>query len=246
MLNNCLRLLACAGLVMAMAACDDPPPPRLAAEIATPAAKVTSETIEAEEFRRWALGERLAYAWGRVLAAKKLYQSGDTPSAAEQMSGLAEKMTSADMAALARLGFDAGPLSALSGALDLGRPDEEVSALFETAVANLSEAAAMSGEPAEDIVAFLMRLSAEAYGLGVRFSEIEDLEAYQAAYGYAAAARDLVEPLDPEAYGDLSLELKLLVLMWPSAGPLAGSTPPPEFQMADQFARVKLMLSLMP
>ncbi|MBY9065826.1 hypothetical protein K1X12_02895 [Hyphomonas sp. WL0036] len=155
-------------------------------------------------------------------------------------------MTSADMAALARLGFDAGPLSALSGALDLDRPTEEVAALFEAASANLAEAIAATDEAPEDVVSFLMRLSAEAYDHSVRFSEIKDLEEYQAAYGYAVAARNLVEPLDPETYGGLSLELKLLVLMWPSAGPLAGSTPPPEFQMADQFARVKLVLSQMP
>lgn len=91
-----------------------------------------------------------------------------------------------------------------------------------------------------------MRLSAEAYEAGVKYGEIIDLEAYQAAYGYAVAARDLISPLDETVYGDLRLELDILVLMWPAAGPLAGRTPPPEVRMSEQFARVKMALAVLP
>ena len=131
-------------------------------------------------------------------------------------------------------------------ALELDRPAEEIEPLLAGAESSLFAALAASDAPPKESVAFLMRLSAEAYERGVKYGEIIDAPAYQSAYGYAVAAREVVSRLDDAVYGALRLELDILALMWPAAGPVPERTPPPELRMSEQFARVKLALSALP
>lgn len=242
-----LVVSAAASLALIASACDgQPAKPRLG-ELDPQAGKpVTSDTIKSEQFRSWAPSEQAAFVMGRVIAADMLFRAGEKDAAAIQLEGLANRFSAADDGSLQALGFEPQRIDMLSAGLELGRADEEVQQLFADAEANLSAALAASGTPPEDTVTFLMQQSAEAYDLGVKYGEVEDAKAYQAAFGFAVAARDLISPLDPEVYGDLRLELDILVLMWPSAGPLPGRTPPPEVRMSEQFARVKVALTMLP
>jgi len=241
-----LALSAATSLVLVVACDGQPARPKLG-ELDPQAGKpVTSDTIKSEQFRSWAPSERAAFLMGRVIAADMLFRAGEREAATAQLYGLANRFSTADDGALRALGFEPERIDMLSAGLELGRAEDEIAQLFADAEANLSAALAGSGTAPEDTVTFLMRQSAEAYDLGVRYGEVEDAKAYQAAFGFAVAARDLISPLDPAVYGDLRLELDILVLMWPSAGPLPGRTPPPEMRMSEQFARVKLALTMLP
>lgn len=247
MIQDLLKLAAATGLTLIVSGCDGQPAKPQLGELDPQAGKpVTSETIRSEQFRSWQTSERLAFLTGRVIAADMLYRSGARDAAADQISGLTQRLTSADDGKLQELGFEPARIEMLAGALELGRTDEELAQHFLDAEANLSAALAASGATPEDTVAFLMGQSAEAYRQGVKYGEIMDAKAYQAAFGYAVAARDMIAPLDEAIYGDLRLELDILVLMWPAAGPLPEKTPPPEVRMSEQFARVKMALTMLP
>lgn len=242
-----LALSTATTLALVLAACDGQPATPKLGELDPQAGKpVTSDTIKSEQFRSWAPSERAAFLMGRVIAADMLFRAGEREAAATQLEGLANRLNASEDGSLQMLGFEPERIAVLSTGLELGRAEEEVQPLFADAEANLSAALAASGTAPEDTVTFLMQQSAEAYDLGVTYGEIDDAKAYQAAFGFAVAARDLISPLDPGVYGDLRLELDILVLMWPSAGPLPGRTPPPEVRMSEQFARVKLALTMLP
>lgn len=247
MIHGFLKLAAGAGFLLIVAACDEPPPGAGAGGFDPLAAKpATHDPIKAEQFRSWPASDRAAFVAGRVIAADMLYRAGAGDAAAAQIAGVTQQVMPGDDGALAALGFESALVEALAAALELGRPEEEIAPLFVQAETNVSAAIAASGAAPEDVTAFLMQLSADAYGAGVKYGEIIDAKAYQSSYGYALAARDLISPLDEGVYGDLRLELDILVLMWPAAGPLPDRTPPPEVRMAEQFGRVKAALTKLP
>lgn len=242
-----LKLAAGAGCLLMAAACDEPSVrPEMDMFDPIAAQPVMSDKIRVEQYRSWPASDRAAFLAGRVIAADMLFRAGEAEAAAAQIAGVAQPVLETDEGALQALGFEPARVEALVAALELGRPEEEVMPLFTGAEENLSAALAASGAAPVDTTAFLMRLSAEAYERGVRYGEIIDVTAYQSAYGYAVTARDLISPLDDAVYGDLRLELDILVLMWPASGPLPDRTPPPELRMAEQFARVKLAMAVLP
>jgi hypothetical protein len=241
-----LALSAAASLVLVVA-CDGRPARPELGELDPQARKpVASDTIKSEQSRSWAPSERVAFLMGHVIAADMLFRGGEREAATAQLEGLPNRFSTADGGALRALGFEPERINMLSAGLELGRAEDEIARLFAEAEANLSAALAASATAPEDTVTFLMRQSAEAYDLGVKYGEVEDDKAYQAAFGFAVAARDLISPLDQAVYGDLRLELDILVLMWPSSGPLPGRIPPPEMRMSEQFARGKLALTRLP
>ena len=247
MIQGLLKLTAGAGLALMVVACDDQPPGGSPAPfdpmVANPAAP---KAVKAEEAGGWSPPQQAAFLAGRVIAADMVFRAGERDAAKAQLADVRQQMTALDTGALQALGFEPARIEAIQGALDLDLPEEEIAPLFAGAESNLSGVIEVSGVAPKETVTFLMRLSAEAYEAGVKYGEIIDLEAYQAAYGYAVAARDLIAPLDETVYGDLRLELDILVLMWPATGPLAGRTPPPEMRMSEQFARVKMALAVLP
>ncbi|MFN3608446.1 MAG: hypothetical protein ACK4Y9_05225 [Hyphomonas sp.] len=247
MIQGVLKVAAGAGLLWMTAACEERPARPQTGALNPPVARpASSDAITSEQVRSWAVSDRAAFLAGRVVAADRLYRAGETQAALAQISSVTQIVASADNGALQALGFQPARVEALVAALELDRPAEEIAPLFIEAESSLSAAIAASGAAPEDVAAFLMQLSADAYGGGVRYGEILDAGAYQSSYGYAVAARDLIAPLDPGVYGDLGLELDILVLMWLAAGPLPDRTPPPEVRMAEQFARVKLALAMLP
>ncbi|MFN4184045.1 MAG: hypothetical protein ACK4M6_04615 [Hyphomonas sp.] len=244
---NLLKLAAGTSLALMAVACDERPVRPDAGKFDPLVSKpVTSETLKSEQFRSWPASDRAAFLAGQVIAADMLFRAGDAEAAAGQLAGLSQQAASAEDGELRSLGFLPARIDALSAALELGRPEEEIAQRFADAEANLADVMSASGALPQDIVGFLMRQSAEAYDAGVRYGDVIDAGAYQAAYGFAVTARDLTSPLEEAVYGDLRLELDILVLMWPAAGPLPDRIPPPEVRMAEQFARVKLALAKLP
>lgn len=240
-----LKLIAGLSVLATLAGCDAGPP-----RVVKPDANarhlggISAGSVDAaEQFGSWAPVNQLAFLAGKVSAARQLFMVGDTASAKRLLDGLGRQAASADAGALRELGFEPQRLDALADAMTLGRPDGDVAELLESTLGNLSGAIASSESSPKETVNFLMIRSAEAYEQAVRFGEIVDLDAYQTAYGNAVAARELVSGLEGQGYEQLSLELGMLVMMWPTGGPLAARTPPPEFRMAEQFARVRLVLA---
>lgn len=247
MVYGCLKVAFGAGCLLIVAACEERNSGVAPGVLQPPSAKpAASAPIAPQDLRSWTVSERAAFLAGRVIAADMLFRAGDAQAAAAQISGITQMVTSAERGALQALGFEPGRVETLVAALELGRPEEEIAALFVDAESNLAEVRTAAGAAPEEVTAFLMQLSADAYGAGVKYGEIIDAAAYQSSYGYAVAARDLISPLDEGVYGDLRLELDILVLMWPAAGPLPERTPPPEVRMAEQFARVKTALTKLP
>ncbi|MGE6696697.1 hypothetical protein ACQKH5_03320 [Hyphomonas sp. NPDC076900] len=247
MIQGLLRLTAGAGLALMVVACDEQPPQgRPAAFDPMVANPATQKAVKADEAAGWSPPQQAAFLAGRLIAADRVFRAGERDAAKMQLGDLRQQMAALDSGALQSLGFEPARIEAIQGALDLDLPEEEITPLFAGAESNLAGVIEVSGVAPKETVTFLMRLSAEAYEAGVKYGEIIDLEAYQAAYGYALAARDLISPLDETVYGDLRLELDILVLMWPAVGPLPGRTPPPEVRMSEQFARVKVALAVLP
>ncbi|WP_035591297.1 MULTISPECIES: hypothetical protein [Hyphomonas] len=247
MIRGILKLAAGAGLLVTAVACDGQPGRPDTGRPGPLAAKPeTRETLKAEQFRSWAVADRAAFLAGRIVAADMLFRAGEVDAARAQIAGTTQRLSAADDGALEALGFEPARVEALVVALELGRPEEEVAPLFADAESNLKAVLAASGAAPEDVTAFLMQLSADAYQTGVKFGDIVDAQAYQSAYGYAVTGRDLISPLDEMVYGELRLELDILVLMWPAGGPLPDRTPAPEVRMVEQFGRIKAALQALP
>lgn len=240
-------LVLAGALTLILAGCDDAPPAVSGEPYRPPpGGTAPTERMQADQWRTWPLAHRAAYIAGRVAAADMLYRMGHETEAAGHLKRPVEQVYSVDRAGLQALGFRAELVDAAAGAIEIGRPPDEVEPLLAGAVSNLAGTLAASGAAPKDLVTFLMRVCAEAYDAGVDRGDIVNVEAYQASYGYAVAARDLVATLERETYGDLRLELDILVLMWPASGPVEGSAPPPEIRMAEQLSRVRLALALAP
>lgn len=248
MIPAMLKLMAAASLALMVAACDETSAQQGGASQFDPMAAKPAATkaMKSDEAVSWTAPQQAAALSGRLIAADMMFRAGERDGAKAQLKGLKQAMTTLDTGALQALGFEPARIDAIQGALDLGLTDKEIAPLFARAEANLSGVIEASGVAPEETVTFLMRLSAKAYEAGVKYGDIVDLDAYQASFGYAVAARDLIAPLDAAVYGDLRLELDILVLMWPAAGPVAGHTPPPEVRMSEQFGRVKLALAGLP
>lgn len=241
------RFLFAGGFMLLVAGCEDAAAPVSGEPYRPPpGGTAPTERMQADQWRTWPLAHRAAYIAGRVAAADMLYRMGHETEAAGHLKRPVEQVYAIDRAGLQALGFRAELVDAAAGAIDIGRPPEDVEPLLAGAVGNLAETLAASGESPKSLVTFLMRICAEAYDAGVDRGDVVNVEAYQAAYGYALVARDLASAQDPDTYGDLRLELDILVLMWPASGPVEGSAPPPEIRMAEQLARVRLALALVP
>ncbi|MFN3313039.1 MAG: hypothetical protein ACK46Q_06205, partial [Hyphomonas sp.] len=187
-----------------------------------------------------------SYMQARLITAQRFLETGREPEAVTALLEAAEATYRIDPDGMDQAGYQRAQLDAVTAALSLERPDEEVLAALEAAEAHL----ASLREPAEgggaELISFLMQICAEAYEAGVSLGSVRRPLEYQTAYGLAILAQELASELDAETHGDLHLELRMLVLMWPAAGPVTTAAPPPEFQMAEQFARVGSALAGLP
>lgn len=183
--------------------------------------------------------QRAALAHARAVTAIALYRAGEAEGAAVHAGRIDAGAHPGLMVGLDTMGFDPAAVAAVAAA-----PEDEAAA--EAARVML---AAMRPGMTGDVKAtteFLMKQLASEYEAGADAGTIVDLAAYQTAYGLAVTARDIVAAQDPEVYGKLSLDLEILVRMWPGNGPLATYTPAPDTEMAAALSNVKSALASLP
>lgn len=245
-MKNYLTGSLLAGALMILPACEDDGPVVALPRDVPEHNSVLDEVHKAEQRKAWRPEEQIAFIMGRVSAADRLYVSGYADQALIHIRDAVEDVHLSAGPGLEKAGYQPGFVRAAAGAIEIARPAEEAGPLLSAARDHALEVLIASSDPPDEAITFLMRLSAEAYERGVDMGRIRNMEDYQAAYGYALAARDLISALDPEGYEKLRMELELLVLMWPSAGPVENAPPPPDMQMAKQFAQIKERLSALP
>lgn len=190
--------------------------------------------------------KRLALLSGHVAAGLALYRAGVADDASVHLSHPVSDAHADEVAGFKALGFRPELFRQILDELDAGKPAAETELLLAEAETHLADLRRTAGGDPKVLIEFLMKTLAEAYDAGVDNSVIVSLGDYQDAYGLAVAAREMAGAQDPAVYGSLKLELDVLVLMWPGRGPVSTSLPPPEFQMVEQLARVKLALASLP
>ncbi|MEZ5945420.1 MAG: hypothetical protein R3C13_06905 [Hyphomonas sp.] len=186
-------------------------------------------------------GERALRIEVHVRAALALASAGEGEEAAAQLRAATNQIDPGELPGLEALGFDPAAFDEAALMLQAGAAPQDAQALLDTVAENTAALRAQAGKgaPAEEI-AWLMKQCLKEYRRGVSLdNRIEDVGAYQDAYGYAVVAQEVADGLDDEA-GDLRLELKLLVLMWPDAGPVWDEVPAPVLHFANQVSRVEL------
>ena len=187
------------------------------------------------------IDERAALMSGHVSSAMALAAAGAPEDAAAQLRMAIDEVKPGGMTRLVENGLDPDAFETAAAALESGEPADAALADVAADMATLRERAA--GETVH-LVAYLAKHCLRAYRDGVSLdNQVSDLSEYQVAYGYAVQARELASTLPADKAGDLQLELELLVRMWPSDGPLAGSAPAPLMTFAGQVSRVELELS---
>lgn len=187
------------------------------------------------------IDERAALMSGHVSSAMALAAAGASEDAAAQLRMAIDEVKPGGMTRLVENGLDPDAFEAAAAALEAGEPADAALAEVTEDMSTLRERAA--GDPVH-LVAYLAKHCLRAYRDGVSLdNQVANLAEYQAAYGYAVQARELASTLPADKAGDLQLELELLVRMWPSGGPLAGSAPAPLMTFAGQVSRVELELS---
>jgi hypothetical protein len=207
---------------------------------------VSTPTIPELQMQNLPVDQRLALVSGHAAAGLALYRAGAADEAAHHLTHLGAGAKADEVAGFDALGFKPELFNQISTEIGAGRQAVEIEPLLAEAEANLAEMRRAAGGNPKELVEFLMKNLATEYDSGVDNSVIVDLGDYQDAYGYARVARDIAAAQDPAIFGALRLELDLLVLMWPGKGPMSTSLPPPEFQVAEQLARVKLALASLP
>lgn len=242
--NGSLSLQAgAAALALALSACEESP---MARQPYVPGSRPADVTVEAARVRAWSPAQRASFMQARLITAQRLLETGREPDAVTALLEAAEATYRPDPGAMDKVGYLRAPLDAVSAALSLERPDEEVLAALEAAEAHLAGLQVGAEGGGAELIGFLMQVCAEAYEAGVSYGSIVRPLDYQTAYGLAILAQELASELESEAHANLHLELRMLVLMWPAAGPVTTAAPPPEFQMAEQFARVRSALAGLP
>jgi hypothetical protein len=227
------------GFAAGLAACDKGAPQRGEPYFPPSVAQQEREIFGEQKPSDLPANQRAALAHAYAVTALALYRAGATVEAAVHVREIDPAANPGLMVGLDTMGFDPALLTAVAEA-----PEDEVAA--EAASAMLAAMRpAMTGN-IKETTAFLMKRLAADYEAGAQAGAILDLAAYQRAYGLAVTARDLAAAQDPEAYGKLTLELEILVRMWPGRGPLSASTPAPDFEMATALSDVKSALASLP
>lgn len=240
------RWPALAAMMLSMAACGDGERPRGEPYVPSPEAEQATKAYVPADVAELPVAQRAALVQAHVAAAIALYRGGESDAAALHLTKLDARSHPDLMGALEAAGYDPAPIDQLYAEIEAGTPAEEA----EETIAEAQEMlAAFRGSAQGDVgetTEYLMKSLAREYEAGVVEGEVTDPVAFQMAYGLAVAARDIVAAQVPETHGSLTTELDVLVHMWPSKGPLPGTSPAPEMMMAEQLSRVKLALASLP
>jgi hypothetical protein len=219
--------------------CGEADAPRGEPYFEKPASQEAREVLGEVEPTDLAASQRAALAYAHAVAAAALFKAGDDAGGVVYVARLDPAAHRTLMVGPDTWGFDPAPIAAVRAAPQ----DETALAAMDTMLAALRPNAA--GD-VKDTTEFLMKSLGVAYEAGADAGTISDVEAYQTAYGLAVTARDIVAAQEDTAYGDLRLELEILVRMWPGKGPVATSTPAPDLEMAQALLDIKLALARLP
>lgn len=226
-------------LCLALSGCGEPELQRGEPYLAKPPSQEAREVLGDVDPSELPASQRAALAYAHTVTAVALFRAGEEDAGAVHAGHLDAAAHLGLMVGLDTLGFDAAPIDAVRAAPQdetaLAAIDAMLAALRPNATGNVKQT-----------TQFLMKSLGVAYEAGADAGTISDAEAYQTAYGLAVTARDIVAAQDGETYGDLRLELELLVRMWPRRGPLPDSTPAPDAEMAQALMNVKLALAVLP
>lgn len=188
--------------------------------------------------------QRAAMISSEVTVATALARAGQQDDAAEHLRIAMDEIKPGGLTRLVEQGFDPDLIETAEAALSGDAAPEEIEAQLAAAQANVAELQANAGGDPVELVVFLMKRCENAYRAGVSFSnEIDDPILYQKSYGYAVAAQQAANRIESADASSLQLELKMLVLMWPSAGPIEGDLPAPPSTFLSQVSRIGLELS---
>lgn len=241
-----LRLLGfmiCLAVSLGITGCDDPAP---RGEPYSGGSVVSAESVEITRVRAWPEDQRAALMRARLAAAGALIGAGQEPEAAAALLGAVLSVYDAAPSDMMAVGLEPSVIEALRSAshsTDVGS-EESVRAIAE-ADASLRALQVQGGEPM-DMIGFLVRLCAESFDSGVSLGDIRRPLDYQTSFGLAVLAREAAAGLDPETYGPLQTELRMLVMMWPASGPHSGAVPAPDAQMMEQFLRIRSAMADLP
>lgn len=226
-------------LCLVLAGCGEPETPRGEPYFAKPPSQEAREVLGDPDPAGWPASQRAALAYAHAVTAVILYRSGEDAAGAVHAAHLDASANPGLMAGLDSLGFDAAPIEAVRAA-----PQDETS--FAAFGAMLGALRPNATGKMRETTGILMKSLGAAYEAGADAGEVLDAEAYQAAYGLAVTARDLVAAQEDAVYTDLRLELELLVRMWPGGGPVMTAPPAPDREMAQALSNVKLALARLP
>jgi len=182
---------------------------------------------------------RIAFMSGHVEAGLALYRAGAPDQAARHLLHPVSETHAAERAGIDALGFNPDIFRQVSTALDEGRPASEIGPMLAQAEANLGLLQDNAGGDPRTIIAYLMDVTAEEYGIGVTDGEITDPGEYQDAFGFAVVAARLARHINDD---DLIAASDALVALWPDGGPLASSTPAPATSVSDAINAVRAAL----
>jgi hypothetical protein len=201
--------------------------------------------VEAARVRAWSADQRAALMRARLVAAQTLIEAGQEPASAAALIEATLAIYDAAPSDMLAAGLDPARIEALREAVESAGADAGVPDALIEADEGLGAVQALGGNPLE-MIGFLARLCAESFDAGVSLGEIRRPLDYQTSYGLAVIAREAAGELDPEAHRTLQTELRMLVLMWPAAGPISTAVPAPDAQMAEQFLRIRSVLAGLP
>jgi hypothetical protein len=226
---------------LTLAACSDPaPPPVRPLPAAAPIVSAADELLQ-RQMRSWEPEWRAAYIAALLQAAAALHEAGYGEEAAALFDVRIRKAPDVLTEGLADHGYEEEIILAFAAG-----GGDDVTERLEAALENLAGVRETAGGDAYETIRFLMSQSDEAYRAGVEYGTVRQFDAYASAYGFAGLARDLSRDMPADEARELQIELDLLVLMWPTGGPVPDSVPAPEAQIAAQISRARLALAVTP
>ncbi|MFN7055692.1 hypothetical protein [Hyphomonas sp.] len=178
-----------------------------------------------------------------MIAAQALNGAGQEAEGATALLEAALAVYDAAPSDMMAAGLDPEVMEALRAALQTGGENPDGFAAVVAEADTSLGAIQARGAEAREVIGFLVRLCAETFDAGVASGQIRRPLDYQTSYGLAVLALETASGLDPEADRALITELRMLVMMWPAAGPVATSVPAPDAQMVEQFLRIRSALA---
>ncbi|QFT78612.1 hypothetical protein FIU90_13770 [Erythrobacter sp. THAF29] len=179
---------------------------------------------------------------GHVEAGIALYRAGEGESGAPHLLHPVSEAYAEEREGLDAIGFDPAPFQAVSQALENGRPAAEIEPQLKAVEANLAMMREKAGGKPDELIAYLMKLTVEEYGIGVTDGAVSDPGEYQDAWGFAVVARQIAPQLPAGDSEAVIEQLDALISLWPENAPIVTGNPASPESVIRQAARVNELL----